>query len=592
MKQAGSRNDGTGELMNSSLSVAVPWSLTNYIPLNGFHPLYRALFESKPDWVQLFAWDNIELSERLRGDLPFRREILREVQRDTAEIKQDHTNIEREYLSSFWAPNRSLTRLLPGDIEFHHTAPFPSLQRPFVFHCESFAPVFYPFAHSGTGELLAREELRRHYKPIFEHPLCLGISSHLSQTLEDISHFFSSSVVDKRLFASGIGTYVNAMTSPQEKGPLEAPVLLFINSAHQNPANFSRRGGHLVLRYWQSAYPEPGAGRLIMRCTRPPDSILAEQGVDLDWLRKHERLSVIWIEDYLSAAELEALMRAAHVFLLPSASLHSASIMQAMAAGAVPVVSDTLGTDRFVQDSVDGIVLRGVYAANWTRDPDTGVRLDRYQYNAVLEADLVRQMAAQIGNLLADKDRYRRMQAAAVSKANRAFSGKVFSEEFWQQVGQRYRAMPADLRALGRSLPRWPELTHCLLKESDWSRIFTSPPQPVPRLSTGHSRVFELGGCFVAVRNSYLMRLHDWSVLAKYVDNMAPELFIARSIKGLSGRHLEPVPSKQLSFLRHIAKRIISHTKSTVTKSTFFKRLHRAYHVARRYPPSTDQEGH
>lgn len=578
--------------MNSPLSVAVPWSLSHYVPLDGFHPLYRALFEAKPVWVQLAAWDNIELSHKLRGDQRFQRDMLREVQRDTEVHKRCATRIGKEYFAHFWAPNQSLTRLLPGDIEFHHTAPFPSLERPFVFHYESFAPVFFPFAHQGTGSLSASQDLRSHYKAIFEHPLCLGISSHLPQTLEDLSRFFGSPIIDKRLFASRIGLYASETAPPPvAKGSLDAPVFLFINSANQNRGNFVLRGGHLALRYWQSVYPEPGAGRLIMRCTRPIDALLADHGVDLDWLRRQERHSVIWIEDYLSATDLDALMQAAHFFLLPSASLHSVSIMQAMAAGAVPVVSDTLGTDRYVTDGVDSIVLQGMYASNWRRDAETGVMIDRYQRNPELDSSLMQQLVTRLDDLLADPARYRSVQAAAMAKAGEAFSGKAFSEDFWLQVQQRYQALPESTRRLIAPWRKWPEIGYCLLEQSDWARIFTSPPQPVERLNTGLGRVTELGGCFVALPGNCSMDLRYWSPLAEYVDSSAPSLIFAADLKGLGGRYLRcpisaPGGSARRRFVEYVAERLMPYPELYSTAASLLKYLRRVHRVLSRYLPS------
>src|SRR6185295_18247521 len=163
-----------------NISVAVPWSLSHYIPLNGFHPLYRALFDHAPDNINLFAWDNVKLHRRFRSNASLREAVL-----NKAKAEQHHSerlareSIARTYRKYLWPPNHVLTTELIGDIEFHHTAPFPSLKRPFVFHCESFAPVWFPFAHQGTGSLERHEEIREHYQGIFANPLCLGIFSHI-----------------------------------------------------------------------------------------------------------------------------------------------------------------------------------------------------------------------------------------------------------------------------------------------------------------------------------------------------------------------------------------------------------------------------
>lgn len=526
--------------MNAQLAVATPWSLTHYIPLNGFHPLYRALFESKPEWVTLSAWDNIELSQKLRGEPGFREQLLKEVARDADVFARRTGPVEQGYFNHFSEANLSLTRLLPGDIEFHHTAPFPSFERPFVFHCEAFAPLFFPLAHQGSGGFgtLDVQEVRDHYRAIFEHPLCLGVFSHIPQTLEEIRQFLASPIIERKLHASRIGLYgSDTLPTQVTKSALQAPLFLFVNSANQNPRNFVLRGGHLALRYWQRTYPQPGAGRLIMRCTRPLDSELANYGVDVAWLRQHEGRSVIWIENYLSEAELNALMQAAHFLLLPSMSLHSVSIMSAMAAGAVPIVSDTVGTDRYVEDGVDGVVVHGIYANNWRHDKTTGLMFNCFERSTALEEALVEQLVQRLGHLLSNPGEYTAVQQAAISKARTIFSATQFSQDFWAQVQQCYLARPAAAKSAAAS-HTWPELSRCLIEKQDWPRLFTSSPQPLPRLDAGSGRVTELGGCLIFTPLGGSSTLHRWSPLAEYLDEDAPALSFAASIKGLNGCYL------------------------------------------------------
>jgi len=52
-----------------NISVAVPWSLSHYIPQDGFHPLYQALFDYAPDTINILAWDNVALCRRFRGNV-------------------------------------------------------------------------------------------------------------------------------------------------------------------------------------------------------------------------------------------------------------------------------------------------------------------------------------------------------------------------------------------------------------------------------------------------------------------------------------------------------------------------------------------
>ena len=130
-------------MRHSPLHVAIPWSLSHYIPLGGFHPLYRALFDHVPENVRLSAWDNVKLYRKFRNEISVRGEVVEKAEREGQRLDRvDGSSVAKRYRKYFWPPDHVLTTALDGDLEFHHTAPFPSLRRPFVFHCESFAPIF------------------------------------------------------------------------------------------------------------------------------------------------------------------------------------------------------------------------------------------------------------------------------------------------------------------------------------------------------------------------------------------------------------------------------------------------------------------
>lgn len=531
--------------MKQDLVVAVPWSLTHYIPLNGFHPLYSALFNQCPHWVRLNAWDNTELSQKLRGDSGFRDFVISGVRQDIEHTRTDLSKTRLEYTAHFWSPNRTLTELIPGDIELQHTAPFPSMKRPFVLHCESFAPVFFPFAHQGTGSF-GSKELYNHYKEMFESPLCLGIFSHLPHTLEDFRRYFRSPEIDKRLFSSRIGMIYGRSASILDICQDDTTIFLFINSAHQREGNFFLRGGHLVLRYWQLAASKMKNGRLIMRCRRPSDQTLARHGVDLEWLYQKDRNDIVWIQDYLSDNELNSLFERAHFFLLPSNSLHSVSVMQAMSSGAIPIVTDTLGSDRYIDDDINGIILSGVKNKNWIEDPDTGILVDVYRRDSDLELNLIEQMNRRIAWIASDPCRFKAMSTAAQEKAKSEFCGQAFSHEFWDKVSFLYQQTKLVRSKPIFTKPLSSEFGHCFLDHKDWSRVFSSTPQPLQRLYTGTSSVFELGGNFISLQGNGPSSVHWWSPVAQYCDDLAPELSFAASINGLSGVFLREEKNTEL----------------------------------------------
>ena len=524
------------------MSVALPWSLSHYIALNGFHPLYRALIDEAPTGVEFHAWDNIKLHNRFERDIQIRKAVLEEVINENRRLQEFSIgSVAREYGAYFWPPNQILSNELLGDIEFHHTAPFPSLKRPFVFHCESFSPIFTPFVGQGEGKFSNHEQLRDYYRRIFTNPLCLGIFSHIPNTVESISLFFSDANIDKKLFSSRIGVSSYAFRGvkiPAEK-KLSNPKFLFINSAHQNPQNFFNRGGHIVLRFWEKFTLSGRDGQLILRCIKPSNEDFVDYGVNTSFLDAETGKSILWAEDYLANYELNTLMANVHFFLLPSVSLHSVSIMQAMTLGLIPVITDTVGTSVYLTDKEHGIVLKGVKEALWKIDPDIGVLVDHYQRRPKLDDSLVSQMTSRIFAMLDAPDSYVKMRKRILAQAKKQFSGQAFSEDFWSSVTNIYQKNNQN-RSHATYLPgdMCHSLQDCTLNGGDWSRVLESVPQPMKRIFTGRSLVWELGGAFLQAFATTKLKLTDWSVFAQYFSQDAPKMSYGINIGQLGGKYL------------------------------------------------------
>jgi glycosyltransferase involved in cell wall biosynthesis len=529
-------------MSHQPLTVAVPWGLSHYIALNGFHPLYRALFDEVPASVEFHAWDNVKLHNRFSQDIEIRTAVLSAA--NAAKHKAKHLvtgSVASAYQDFFWAPNQALTSELMGDIEFHHTAPFPSLERPFVFHCESFSPIFSPFSQQGGGEFEKTEEIREYYRGLFSNPLCLGIFSHIPETLASLNCFFSDPIIESKLFSSRIGLSSKAFADPglSEKSVLSVPKFLFINSAHQNPANFFRRGGHLVLRFWKEFKKTGRDGLLMMRCEKPSESELLEHGVDVSFLSAELGHSILWAKDYLATHEMDALMASAHFFLLPSMSLHSASIMHAMALGAVPVVTDTVGTSVYVMDDENGIVLQGIRSAIWDIDLNTGVLFDNYSRMGDVDDSLVSQMTHRIFALLNAPETFQKMKTRLIDHARLQFSGEVFASDFWSSVDNLYQTYKRSFPQRD-SAPRKiaPSLMDCTIQGDDWARVFENPTQPMQKIHTGQGTVWEFGGAVIHAYGRPSFSLRDWSVFAQYYNLDSPRITFASSLDALGGKYL------------------------------------------------------
>lgn len=570
-------------MSHQPLNVAVPWSLSHYIPLNGFHPLYRALFDQAPLGIELHAWDNVKLHNRFERDIEIRNIVLQAANEANSKLKKlGSQSIEKTYQEYFWPPNHALTDMLAGDIEFHHTAPYPSLKRPFVFHCESFAPIFLPFSQQGSGEFKNHEKLRNHYRRIFENPLCLGIFSHIPETLENLSRFFASTDIDRKLCSSKIGLSLKSIAGPDipEKASLSRPTFLFVNSANQNPANFFRRGGHIVLRFWKEFITNGRDGLLMLRCTKPSDEALLDYGVDASFLKAETGRSIIWAEDYLANHEMNALMASAHFFLLPSSSLHSVSIMQAMAFGTIPVVTDTVGTEVYLKDEEHGIVLHGVRAAIWHTDTNTGILVDKYCKTPSLDDSLVSQMTSRIFALLDISGTYEQMRTRTMTHAQKQFSGEAFSQNFWNTVLELYQnyQRATVIHALVPNKVAH-SLRDCTLQGDGWARVFESVTQPVRKINTGQSVVWELGGALIHVYGNPGIELNDWSVFARYFNPEAPETTFANTLDELGGKYLafvgEVSGDTNRKLIGFISKMLMPYPELHSFASSMLKRIRR-----------------
>ncbi|WP_137938176.1 hypothetical protein [Chitinivorax sp. B] len=519
------------------LTVAAPWSLSHYIPLNGFHPLYRALFEHKPSNISINTWDNIKLNELLKTDPTLRKMFINNHLEYSTHTRKNSSPINKAYEEYFFSANKYLTEMIPGDIELHHTAPFPSLKRPFIFHCESFAPIFLPFYQQGSGHFKNHEQLQSYYRDIFSNELCLGIFSHIDNTLNSISNFFKNKDIDIKLLKSDIGlSDASYKRNLKIKHIKEFPIFLFINSANQNPNNFFNRGGHIVLRFWEHFINNGRKGMLLVRCAKPNDQELKDNGVNIHFVQSELGKSILWVQDYLSNSEMSNLIEKAHILLLPSLSLHSASIIQSMLLGTVPIVTDTIGTDNYITDEFNGLILEGIKSTIWYKDPVTSILIDKYIKSEELDNSLLNQLIKKIDNLIFIENKYESIRENMISHALVNYSGRRFSENFWGDVNRVF--FESNIHVIHKKNNSYPKLEDAILESEDIPRVFESATQPVRKIYTGQNIVWEMGGAYIHSPGNPKMELLDWSVVAQYINPASPKLTWSKSISELGGAYL------------------------------------------------------
>jgi len=541
--------------MPQHLNVAVPWSLSHYIPLHGFNPVYRALFDHAHEDVVLHAWDNVKLHRRFHSDAAVRKKILRRVKDE--ELRADRFQEESfagSYQEFFRLPNKVMTAELAGEIEFHHTVPFPSLQRPFVFHCESFGSLLSSFVQDGIGPIEQCNEMRAHFWNMLANPLCLGIFSHVDETLEALHRFFSDPTIDCKLFRSRIGLSENVVQglAPKKRVVLSRPRFLFLNSCRRSPDDFFHQGGHLVLRFWKEYLARGQAGLLIMSCRKPGDEDLSDYGVDISLVRAQTGRSIMWGHGCLTDQEKTALVADAQVLLLPSASLQSVLIMKAMMLGAIPVVTDTVGASVYITDDQNGIVLQGVRKSLAYQGAAVGICMERYVRQPDLEDSLVSQLTSRVCALLNRPDAYRNMRTRMIAHAQDQFSGRAFSDHFWSAVSDLYhREQGTSSRSGVASAQGKGSLRDCTIQGDGWARVFESSARPTLRVNTGLGVVWELGGAMIHAYGNPRIDLNDWSVLAQYYRPGAPRITFANALDELAGKYLYSVEHQEgIKFTR------------------------------------------
>lgn len=410
------------------MNIMLPWNMSFYLALNCFHPLYRALAEYSGDHRFIIPRHDISVTEFNRlvaGGL-----YNKYIDDQLWWLEGANQDIVNRFHSFFSLRELNYVSQLPGDIELLHTAPVTCGHRPFFLHIESFLPFFTPFSIGKEDEF---GDILDYVRPFYARLLkkcCLGIVSHRSDTLQQISYYFSDPEIDEKLKQIDIGIPTKKYKSIEKNYKL----FLFTASAHQNSNNFSHRGGYISLHIAltllnRNDLPEC---RFVFRAQRPCVESLIEEEVNLEELKKAEKLGhIVWIETPVSEEMISKLYSRSDFLLLPSCVLHSDAVLRSMMHGAVPVVTDAPGYDYYV-DSEISVILTGVKEKLY----------DFYQYQKCkpckkfneLRNTLIKQGIDKILVVLKDERLYRSISDKLVVKANTKFSKQNMLSAFMEYI--------------------------------------------------------------------------------------------------------------------------------------------------------------
>ncbi len=247
------------------------------------------------------------------------------------------------------------------DLTIPHSMPFVYGQRPWMAPIEELMTLFAPFLwHGKTANVDVRSTpIWKLVRVMLESDCCRAISSHLKH-----SHSFIGTLFDSPKIAAKSHFIPFGISFPPDiRARIEAAqdaramrrgcTFLFTNSWGQQDESFVLRGGMETLAAFGSLVARYPDCRLILR-TQIPKMF----GPDFEkFVRSIPNVEIV--DTRLAFSEFVDLFLRADVFLIPSCGLHTVSLLEAMACGAVTVASDAPGVDEFVTDGETGIAVKG-----------------------------------------------------------------------------------------------------------------------------------------------------------------------------------------------------------------------------------------
>lgn len=402
---------------NLLLTVSCPWNTPYYYNHQGIKELYKSYLLDAPQYIKINTWDTISLNKYLQNC---------------------SKNIDASGYGEY------LTAQLPGDIEFHHTIPVPSLTRPFVFHMESFIYID-----------------RNYLLKVFKSPFCLGIFSNLVHTLDVLDNYLQDNIVSKKLYLASIG--VKLVKDMPIKNPNS---FVFFNFNWQDHDGFFQQNGHKLLVFWEN-YLNNYKGTLLINSPKPTNMELSKYQVNLDFLNAEINKSILWIESYQNSLYREKLLLDAQYYINFANDPDSHKIMQAMQSGTIPVLKDNPWVDSFIENKHTGIIV----------DTESNNSLQ----NSIIDFKLVN------ANL-------NKIQQKIRCFAQEKFDPFSSTALFWKKVGSNYAQVEFDNKLqFNQSSKKFVSI--------NLDNIFNGPEKPVLKLYLDNTKIYNFAGAFYAFSN-------------------------------------------------------------------------------------------
>ncbi len=404
------------------INVFLPWNLPEYYALNGFHDLYDFILEEN----QYFNFKAIEIKKFYNKKYLNFFAFLNKF----------------NFSFRFYDKSASVSYLLSKvaakgcELNFLHTSLiFAGESKPFIFHLEDFQSIFL---HRDILPVFNKDV---NLQKIFEQNNCLAIISHIPETLQSFRNYFNSPVINSKLHYSRIAISNNFIKSAKKlkisKQKSSETVFLFTSSGHQNTNNYVTRGFKVVINLAKKLIESGYKVKFIFKCIKLDRSAFLDLGLNdeqIDFI--YNCSAIVWYEEYLSDDEMSVLYKMSDFFLLPSAQLHSMSILKSMYSESIPIVTDTVGTNQYVSHLKNGIVLNGVRKAVF--QDNIFLLKPNIENYLFLENSLTEQLFSNLVKIIDKKDVIEKMKSEAKETVIRNFNPKDNEEELLHHILMEY----------------------------------------------------------------------------------------------------------------------------------------------------------
>jgi glycosyltransferase involved in cell wall biosynthesis len=370
------------------------------------HPAYATIFDGsyKGFVVQTAPTSHVCTSETLQAlDV-----TLASYRARTSRIGVPEA-LAGEYLSSRDYLSLLIQESHPG-VHWLQGAPLSVGSYPWIIQVENPTSLWLPFFSPASSSFLTKQhDIFKLVRNELLSDSCLAIVSNLRGTIAALPKLFESPSLSEKIY------YLPFVTGQPPKMPKKRGTFLFTTSWHQHREGFFDRGGVDTLMIFQKLSQTYKHLQLTMRCD-PPDDLPAE----LKKILSQPNVKVI--KNKVSKRKMEALFEASEFYMLPSASLHSMSTLEAMSHGCVCVLADAWGSDEYLKDGSNGVRLTGREGRDWSYDEESGLITEQHHAMEVSDPDFVLQGTERLSQLLTNADERQR-----ISEAARAYAAKHHS---------------------------------------------------------------------------------------------------------------------------------------------------------------------